>query len=253
MRILIVICSLVAFGISYFLARTYGGGPFSLPYYELPLSLAPLATIFVSSLIYSEYMEKTTATKNSVPFPGPTIMHACYLLLTIALCVCLTLTHGWKMHLLILGSIFVLFISWDFLTSCMLQKIYPQTHPYYSESQVLRNEVLAGSKYINIPTLITILISYAYLQYGDVDHLIHIHPHEQLEKLAPVNKYESNMNGYTASPIDMFVTGFVAFHLLLSALAYAVLSYGVWPKLANLVSRASEKGQSWFQSWENPV
>ena len=178
--LIVFVCALFVTG-----GLNWIGGFRDASFIQAPIFVAPCLTIAVAIAVLAPYMvNKGLKSSDNWTSIGVAAI-------TIILCEILALAHTWYLHLLVMMLLFSLFIFWDIKLARSVR------------STDLRSEIINGSKFINIPTLVILVIALLFLcllQFFGPDNL--------------------NVGSYRSS----FVTGLVTFHLGVSSVSYFLVS-----------------------------
>lgn len=161
--------------------------------FEYPTVLAPLITAAVSTWVYTDIIHNGGCEKASkYSWSGMVTTFFC--------CLFLTYSHFWAAHLTFMILIFLVFVIWDW---AIINRS--------DVEQEYKTEIELGNKYINEPTfwaLFIISIGLAWVYWEDMWGHINL---------------VDGQHGFD-HPVGAFVAGVVAFHLLVSAVSYALVS-----------------------------
>lgn len=126
--------------------RQHGNGhPLPDRWLDAVVILSPAVSEAVAVLIALDYMFSRDDSK----FVNPRVVRFTQVVLMLSvgmICFLLTQFHDWTWHLLLLASLFVVFVGWDL---AMLSQV---------RTAILRQEIRSGSLSINCPTLVAIAV-----------------------------------------------------------------------------------------------
>lgn len=156
---------------------------------ELPLLISPCIILLITAIVYFKFIVKHAGAISALSSAG--------LLAAIGICLMLVYSHGWGNHLKWMYALFFSYLVWDLL---MLDICLPSAAMRRPKIRLhLRKEFRETymiSRYINSPTLVTIVVIWA------AGLLLRGHIGDAL--------------------LDSFVAGVVAFHLVFSSVACLV-------------------------------
>lgn len=177
---------------------------------QYPQLSAPLVALFIAiaSLIHFAFEERTLP-----------MFISCFILFLFASTICILLslpaevvehklwhrmvpsiglTH-WMVHLGLVSMLYFSFITWDVITYACIAK-----------NETVKREILQGTKFLNLPTLLAFLVMWFYL---DKTHSVEPDTWLFAEDGAP-RIWETAR--------DVFIAGLVSFHITVGAIVYMI-------------------------------
>jgi hypothetical protein len=198
------VISILFYLLFYSTGRKIAGSEFWPHYHEWPIVLSPLVTVFISVSALSKYIDDKQ---------GAARKHFTCIFAVLFLCAVISTISGWLLHLAGIFALFTFFIIWD--------------HAMMSEASMPDEEKLDikyGNMYINWPTFIAIVVIAVYLGSGKFFGWFSDSHYDAASSAAPKAGLEQQVHHNNLDQsIEMFVTGLIAFHLIVSAVSYLLI------------------------------
>lgn len=219
LRLLVATIPPILMVIVYFVIAAAFGRPWQPSSYQFPLIIAPIFSSGVAgAVLYSAIVQlrKLDGNGNMIAL----IWSALGFAIVAVICVFLTILQAWHAHLLLMLLLFLYFISWDF---CILH--------LSSADTTYKDEVRTAHRNINAPTIITLLIVFAYLFAVDSNDWWDL------------RKITKTTSGFGL--IEAFTSGVIAFHLGIAGFAYLLTTTGLIDWIMITVNRVLAKSSIW--------
>lgn len=176
----------------------------------LPVLLAPGLTFATAVLTFWEYARRHRKSNEKI-----LVLNAISILIVIFVCIMLVLPIDPLMHVLVVLAIFSYFLVWD---RVMIKLLSAE-----KGAEVDIGEIVITSRLINIPTVFALIILFAFMLW---------HAETRNHFLSDEARHLFNWDGapgvinnaaeVASVEAELFVSGLVAFHLCVTAIAYLV-------------------------------